>query len=162
MRTDKKSTDRRLYSIFNFCRLPISYFHHVIWDRPGASPILNWVRPLLINQQLHGFCFRNASPGLIPIGTKIRQDRARVTRWTWHVITIHLDMQIHRDIYALEPTRLDPENRGSSRVRRSTNRRSLGNKHRRSRVEVRMQSTVNWLIDCYSKWWLLLVEYICI
>ena len=33
----------RLYSIWNFCRLPIGYFHHVIGDSPGASPIANWV-----------------------------------------------------------------------------------------------------------------------
>ena len=49
----------RLYSIWNFCRLPIGYFHHVIGDSPGASPIVNWVRPLsaaptaIFTQQLH-------------------------------------------------------------------------------------------------------------
>ena len=45
----KKTIDHcgyRLYSIWNFRRLPIGYFHHVIGDSPGASPVVNWVRPL--------------------------------------------------------------------------------------------------------------------
>ena len=46
----------RLYSIWNFCRLPIGYFHHVIGDSPGASPIVNWVRPLVRKPQAERWC----------------------------------------------------------------------------------------------------------
>ena len=52
MCTHRKSMDHRgyrLYLIKNSRRLPIGYFHHVIGgDSPGASPIVNWVRPLMI------------------------------------------------------------------------------------------------------------------
>ena len=40
----EKAIDHRgyqLYSILNFRRLPIGYFHHVIGDNPVASPVVN-------------------------------------------------------------------------------------------------------------------------